>query len=71
MPLKLAWSRLALGPSLQVKDGSLALLSCLSVGYNLHWFPDVLGLGFTFHFNHSANTNRILSFIYNQIYSMV
>ena len=38
------WSDLAFGPSFTVNNGSLALVSCLSGGYNLHWLSNVLGL---------------------------
>ena len=38
------WLELALGPSFKVNADSLALVSCISRGYNLHWLSDVLGL---------------------------
>ena len=41
----LMWSQTCpWAPPLRSKDGSLASVSCLSGGYNLYWFSNMLGL---------------------------
>ena len=39
----LGCGQIYLGPSLRSNNGLLASVSCLSGGYNLDWFSDVLG----------------------------
>ena len=40
----LMWTDLASGLSFEVKRWFTGFVHCLSGGYNLHWFSDVLGL---------------------------
>ena len=50
-----AWNRLmcsdlTLAPPSWSNDGLLALVSCLSSGYNLHWFSELSFVLFSFSF---------------------